>query len=194
MNNSTWYQQQISTSLLSTLCPLFIIRGVVTSGTWTITLPTNLASGNYIIRHEIIALQGAVSLGGAEFYPSCTQITVGGSQSGAPQQSELVKFPGAYQDSDPGIYDPDVCLVPVSFRFVKLNLFRSTTQTIRIIRQRCLAHLLRVLSLGIHPPRSLGLGLDLGLLRRLRIRVVAVAHQHRLLHLQEVHPPFKRVG
>jgi Auxiliary Activity family 9 (formerly GH61) len=72
----------------------------------TITLPAQVSPGGYLVRHEIIALQLAVSLGGAEFYPSCTQILVGGSQTGTPNQT--VSFPGAYNDNDPGIYDPDV--------------------------------------------------------------------------------------
>jgi len=67
------------------------------------TLPANLAPGNYLLRHEIIALQNAVSEGGAEFYASCSQLTVGGSESGAPTDSELVKLPGAYSATDPGI-------------------------------------------------------------------------------------------
>ena len=71
-----------------------------------VTLPTNVASGDYLVRNEIISLQQAVSLGGAEFYISCTQIRVGGSQIGTPNQTVL--FPGAYSDSDPGIYDPNV--------------------------------------------------------------------------------------
>ncbi len=55
---------------------------------------------------QLIALQIAVSLGGAEFYPSCTQVRVGGSGSGVPNAT--VSFPGAYQDSDAGILTPDV--------------------------------------------------------------------------------------
>ncbi|KAJ7505324.1 glycoside hydrolase family 61 protein [Mycena galericulata] len=57
-----------------------------------ISLPSNLASGNYLLRHEIIALQNAVSQGGAEFYASCSQLNVGGSA-----------LPGAYSATDPGI-------------------------------------------------------------------------------------------
>jgi hypothetical protein len=71
-----------------------------------VTLPTQVAPGGYLVRHEIIALHLAVTLGGAEFYPSCTQILVGGSQTGTPDQT--VSFPGAYNDNDPGIYDPNV--------------------------------------------------------------------------------------
>ncbi|KAF8344949.1 glycoside hydrolase family 61 protein J [Amanita rubescens] len=94
-------------------------QGQYANGTWvqatinqgnsvSVQIPTNLASGNYMVRHEIIALQLAVSMGGAEFYPSCTQIKVGGSQTGQPQKSDLVTFPGGYSDTDPGIYDPNV--------------------------------------------------------------------------------------
>ncbi|KAJ3574602.1 hypothetical protein NP233_g1662 [Leucocoprinus birnbaumii] len=68
-----------------------------------ITLPSNIAPGNYLIRHEIIALHLADSKGGAEFYPSCAQLTVGGSGTGKPKDSELVSLPGAYSDTDPGI-------------------------------------------------------------------------------------------
>jgi hypothetical protein len=67
------------------------------------SLPPNLASGGYLLRHEIIALHLADQPGGAEFYPSCIQINVSGSQSGAPSPNELVRFPGAYSDNDAGI-------------------------------------------------------------------------------------------
>jgi len=72
----------------------------------SVTLPTQLAPGEYLIRQEIVALHLAVTLGGAEFYPSCTQVRIGGSQSGTPNQT--VSFPGAYNDNDPGIYVPDI--------------------------------------------------------------------------------------
>lgn len=82
--------------------------GLNTGGVATATVPPTLASGNYMLRHEIIALQNGGSPGGAEFYPACAQIKVGGSQTGAPTASELVSLPGAYSDTDPGILDPDV--------------------------------------------------------------------------------------
>ncbi|KAI9448963.1 glycosyl hydrolase family 61-domain-containing protein [Russula earlei] len=88
-DGTTWYQQDVMN------------RQPV-----SVTLPLNVTPGDYLVRHEIIALHLAVTLGGAEFYPSCTQIRVGGSQTGEPNQ--IVSFPGAYNDNDPGIYDPDV--------------------------------------------------------------------------------------
>jgi len=74
----------------------------------TITLPSSLAAGNYLLRHEIIALHLATEIGGAEFYPSCAQLSVGGNESGKPSEDELVSFPGAYKEDDPGIFVPDV--------------------------------------------------------------------------------------
>ncbi|OBZ79544.1 Endoglucanase-7 [Grifola frondosa] len=88
-DNTTWFQADI-----------------MNGDSFTVVLPQSLAPGDYLIRHEIIALQLAVSVGGAEFYPSCTQVRVGGSASGTPQSTVL--FPGAYSDTDPGIYDPSV--------------------------------------------------------------------------------------
>ena len=61
-----------------------------------------------MIRHEIIALHLATTFGKAEFYPSCSQIKVGGSETGAPNPDECVTFPGGYKDTDPGIYDTQV--------------------------------------------------------------------------------------
>ncbi|KAN0134706.1 Glycosyl hydrolase family 61 domain containing protein [Lactarius tabidus] len=88
-DGNTWYQQDVANG-----------------NPVTLTLPTQVEPGDYLVRHEIITLQLAVSPGGAEFYPSCTQIRIGGSQSGTPNQT--VSFPGAYSDTDPGILDPNV--------------------------------------------------------------------------------------
>ncbi|KIM36323.1 lytic polysaccharide monooxygenase [Hebeloma cylindrosporum] len=81
---------------------------LMTGGVASATIPSNLAPGNYMIRHEIIALHLATSFNGAEFYPGCAQLRVGGSQTGVPKASDLVSLPGAYSDNDPGIFDPSV--------------------------------------------------------------------------------------
>ena len=86
--------------------PLFLC--LVNGAVATVPLPNNLAAGNYMIRHEIIALHLATTIGKAEFYPSCAQIKVGGSQMGAPNPDECVTFPGGYSDDDPGLYDRQV--------------------------------------------------------------------------------------
>ncbi|TFK32291.1 glycosyl hydrolase family 61-domain-containing protein [Crucibulum laeve] len=90
---------------------------LMTGSPATVSLPSNLAPGNYLIRHEIIALHLATSFQGAEFYPACAQLKVGGSGTGAPKQSELVSFPGGYSDNDKGIFDPDVFTPSVAYVF-----------------------------------------------------------------------------
>ncbi|KAH0826360.1 glycosyl hydrolase family 61-domain-containing protein [Lanmaoa asiatica] len=98
--NVTWYQQNI-----------------MNGSPANVTIPSTLQSGQYLIRHEIIALHLATTVGGAEFYPSCTQVNVGGSQVGTASASEEVTFPGGYSDTDPGIYDPTVFDTPVQYTF-----------------------------------------------------------------------------
>ncbi|KAJ7842637.1 glycoside hydrolase [Mycena olivaceomarginata] len=68
-----------------------------------VTIPKNLKAGNYVLRHEVIALHMAQSLGGAEFFPNCVQLTVTGTGSGAPTEKEITNFPGTYKPTGPGI-------------------------------------------------------------------------------------------
>jgi len=69
------------------------------------TIPSCLAAGAYIVRHEIIALHNAYSYPGAQSYPSCHQITVTGSGTSTGPSSK-VSIPGVYKSTDPGItYD-----------------------------------------------------------------------------------------
>lgn len=68
------------------------------------TIPTCLAPGYYLVRHETIALHAAWSYPGAQIYTGCHQLQVTGS--GTTRPTSLVSFPGAYAGSDPGItYD-----------------------------------------------------------------------------------------
>ncbi|CAE6514569.1 unnamed protein product [Rhizoctonia solani] len=77
------------------------------NGLWTVTIPQSLQPGQYLMRHEIIALHGAQNYPGAQFYPSCIQFEITGSGSALPNDSDLVSFPGAYSGTDPGVkYNP----------------------------------------------------------------------------------------
>jgi hypothetical protein len=67
----------------------------------SVTIPSCIAPGDYLLRVEHIGLHVAQSVGGAQFYLSCAQITVTGGGSKTP--SNLVAFPGAYKATDPGI-------------------------------------------------------------------------------------------
>ncbi|QRV82856.1 glycoside hydrolase family 61 protein [Ceratobasidium sp. AG-Ba] len=71
-------------------------------GIYTFTIPASLKAGQYLVRHEIIALHAASSYPGAQFYPSCIQLSVTGSGTKT-GPSSLVAFPGAYTSSTPGI-------------------------------------------------------------------------------------------
>ncbi|KAF2705514.1 carbohydrate-binding module family 1 protein [Pleomassaria siparia CBS 279.74] len=67
---------------------------------WVVTLPASLAAGDYLVRHELLALHQANN---PQFYPECAQFTVTGSGTISPDATYLVSFPGAYSASDPGI-------------------------------------------------------------------------------------------
>ncbi|KAK0717326.1 glycosyl hydrolase family 61-domain-containing protein [Lasiosphaeria miniovina] len=70
-------------------------------GKMDVKIPSDIPSGDYLLRAEALALHTAGSSGGAQFYVSCYQISVKGGGSATP--GPLVKFPGAYSARDPGI-------------------------------------------------------------------------------------------
>ncbi|KAI0405183.1 lytic polysaccharide monooxygenase [Xylaria palmicola] len=66
-----------------------------------VKIPAGLAPGNYVLRHEIIALHSAGSANGAQAYPQCLNIKVGGSGSKAlPAGTAGTSL---YKSTDPGI-------------------------------------------------------------------------------------------
>ena len=69
------------------------------AGWWNFTMPTCVAAGQYLMRHELIALHSAYAEGQAQFYLSCANIEVTGSGTNA--GNDAVLFPGAYSATDP---------------------------------------------------------------------------------------------
>jgi hypothetical protein len=81
--------------------------GLYPNGTWASTeliknglsastvIPAELESGEYLIRHEIIALHSA---GQPQFYPACAQVKVTGGGNRQPAAADLVKIPGVYDN------------------------------------------------------------------------------------------------
>lgn len=65
-----------------------------------VTLPADIAPGNYLLRGEIIALHGAYALNGVQPYVGCVELTVSSSGTANPTG---VSLPGAYSPSDPGM-------------------------------------------------------------------------------------------
>ncbi|KAJ3775066.1 glycoside hydrolase family 61 protein [Lentinula raphanica] len=73
---------------------------VQNNNSWTSTIPASLAPGEYMIRHELLAIHTSDQ---PQFYPECAQLIITGSGSSTPSSSYLVTFPGAYSASDPGV-------------------------------------------------------------------------------------------
>ena len=90
-----------------------LISDTTVPGTWasdeliedsysrTVTDPTDIEAGDYVLRHEIIALHGAEDLDGAQNYPQCINLKVTGSGTATPSGTLGTAL---YKDTDPGIY------------------------------------------------------------------------------------------
>ncbi|KAL3444692.1 glycosyl hydrolase family 61-domain-containing protein [Aspergillus insuetus] len=66
----------------------------------TITIPSDIKSGNYVLRHEIIALHGAETLDAAQNYPQCINLKVTGDGTATPAGTLGTEL---YKDTDAGI-------------------------------------------------------------------------------------------
>lgn len=67
---------------------------------WTVTVPEDIAPGQYVLRHEIIALHSAQDANGAQNYPQCINIEVTGSGTAEPAG---VAATSLYKANDAGI-------------------------------------------------------------------------------------------
>ncbi|KAH6911458.1 glycoside hydrolase family 61 protein [Coprinopsis sp. MPI-PUGE-AT-0042] len=74
---------------------------ITNKGNVSFTIPECLASGEYLLRVESIALHVAGVHQGAQFHMGCAQIKISGSGNVIP--ANTVSFPGAYTARDPGI-------------------------------------------------------------------------------------------
>lgn len=70
------------------------------NNSWVIQIPSELESGNYVWRHEIIALHGAEESDGAQNYPQCFNLAVTGTGTLAPTGT---LGEALYSESDAGI-------------------------------------------------------------------------------------------
>lgn len=68
---------------------------------WTSTIPARLAPGNYLIRHELLALHQAYT---PQWYPECAQLVITGSGTGVPSGTFLTPIPSYASATDPGVY------------------------------------------------------------------------------------------
>jgi len=70
------------------------------NNSWTVIIPPTIATGNYVLRHEIIALHAAGQSNGAQNYPFCVNLAVTSSGTDNPAGVLATTF---YKETDPGI-------------------------------------------------------------------------------------------
>lgn len=73
---------------------------IANGNSWTVEIPSSLAPGKYVLRHEIIGLHSAGQANGAQAYPQCINIEVTGSGSSVPSGGAFSSF---YSATEPGI-------------------------------------------------------------------------------------------
>ncbi|TVY82836.1 Endoglucanase-4, partial [Lachnellula suecica] len=73
---------------------------IANNNTWTVTIPPTIAPGNYVLRHEIIALHSAGSANGAQDYPQCVNLAITSPGTDKPAGVLATTF---YTPTDPGI-------------------------------------------------------------------------------------------
>jgi hypothetical protein len=73
---------------------------IANNNTWSLQIPQDISPGNYVLRHEIIALHSATSGGGAQNYPQCINLEISGSGTLDPSGIPATAF---YKATDPGI-------------------------------------------------------------------------------------------
>ncbi|PYH96035.1 glycoside hydrolase [Aspergillus ellipticus CBS 707.79] len=73
---------------------------IADNNTWLVEIPSDIAPGYYVLRHELIALHGAGSEDGAQNYPQCFNLQITGSGTADPSG---VLGTELYTSTDPGI-------------------------------------------------------------------------------------------
>jgi len=71
--------------------------------TFTFQLPNQLADGEYVLKHDILALHNAQN-NDAQFYPTCTNIKIVGGNADSIASAPKMKFPGGYKADDPNLH------------------------------------------------------------------------------------------
>ncbi|EKG11261.1 Glycoside hydrolase family 61 [Macrophomina phaseolina MS6] len=75
---------------------------IANNNTWVTTIPSSVAPGKYVLRHEIIALHSAGSADGAQNYPQCMNLEITGSGSDDLTTGGTLGT-ALYKEDDPGI-------------------------------------------------------------------------------------------
>ncbi|KAI1471486.1 glycosyl hydrolase family 61-domain-containing protein [Daldinia caldariorum] len=70
------------------------------NNSWFVRIPEDIAPGNYVLRHEIIALHAAGNPNGAQSYPFCFNLAIDSKGTANPAGIPVTEF---YKANDPGI-------------------------------------------------------------------------------------------
>lgn len=70
------------------------------NNSWLVRIPTDIAPGNYVLRHEIIALHASGQPNGAQNYPSCFSLAI---SSEGTENPDGILATEMYKADDPGI-------------------------------------------------------------------------------------------
>ncbi|KAI2611260.1 glycoside hydrolase family 61 protein [Hypoxylon fragiforme] len=70
------------------------------NNSWLVRVPEDIAPGNYVLRHEIIALHAAGNPNGAQSYPFCFNLAIDSKGTASPAGIPATEF---YKADDPGI-------------------------------------------------------------------------------------------
>ncbi|CZR66751.1 related to endoglucanase IV precursor [Phialocephala subalpina] len=73
---------------------------IANNNSWSVTIPSDIASGNYVLRHEIIALHSAEESDGAQNYPQCVNLEITGTGTATPSGTLGTAL---YSETDAGI-------------------------------------------------------------------------------------------
>jgi endoglucanase len=118
------------------------------NSTWLVQIPANIAPGNYVLRHEIIALHAAGSVNGAQAYPQCISLQITGSGSNAPSG-----VPGTelYTSTDPGILF-NIYTSPISYTVPGPTLIPGVASSVAQSSSKVTASATPVTGSGSPPP------------------------------------------
>ncbi|CAI4218866.1 unnamed protein product [Parascedosporium putredinis] len=75
-------------------------RSRITARCWLVEIPKSIRAGDYVLRHEIIALHTAGQTNGAQAYPQCINLRITG---GGDERPAGVRGTKLYSSGDPGI-------------------------------------------------------------------------------------------
>jgi len=74
---------------------------IANNNSWTSVIPANIATGNYVLRHEILALHAAGQANGAQDYPQCFNLAITGT--GTDKLTSGVLGTALMKATDPGV-------------------------------------------------------------------------------------------